>query len=314
MYIQFYSVNVMKYADGIKKGQKISKKDHKTIISILEYYKLPPHLVNIFIVLQSLDDAHKGLVFKGQDSKHRWQYYYGNKHVLNRYNSITSTLINVNKIWYSMKEEIDMMLSSEESKKKYVLGLCLYLLSVSYIRTGKTRHYKSTGNEGLLTLHTNSVSVKNNEVMISFIGKSYIKHSFKLNATQAIKNKFISHRKWNNNELFFSYITDTSIIRSLTEKDLHDFTHKYNIIPKDIRTYGSNIILLEQFIKSKQKGDKRILDAIEASAEIIGHTKSVSKKSYISGELIEYLKSVSESTTISNITASKLMDMFIMSR
>ena len=60
---------------------------------------------------------------------------------------------------------------------------------------------------------------------------------------------------------------------------------------KDFRTYSANILFIKAFLKNskQQKNIKKvIIKSIDDSAKLLGHSRSISKKSYISENLINY--------------------------
>jgi homospermidine synthase len=64
---------------------------------------------------------------------------------------------------------------------------------------------------------------------------------------------------------------------------------------KDLRTYSANVLFVEYFLKNvnnnlsdKNSKNKIILESIKQSAEKLGHSKGICKKSYISESLVNY--------------------------
>ena len=72
---------------------------------------------------------------------------------------------------------------------------------------------------------------------------------------------------------------------------------------KDFRTYSANMLFIKSFLKNKSKNIKPrkiILNSIDESAKQLGHTRTVSRKSYISESLIDYcIHSFSEASVCS---------------
>lgn len=300
----------------------------KSVKLILEAYKIPEYLTNVLIVVQTLTNAHHGLVFKGQDSKNRWQYFYGKEHVIHRKDSKLEIILKVKKVWFLLQEEISVLLSKDVGSFDLQIGLIMYFLSNTYIRTGKHVHYKFSKTRGLITLSSDNIILKtgnsgnsgnsSNSVRIKFIGKDNVNHDINLNLTKGIYNKLLLQKEFSNKfnfPFFFCYrqSNHANIYPTyIKEKDIYSFLEPYNINPKDIRTYGSNINflsyyldMLKPYIKedadrlTKSEYKKIISKAIEMSSVKIGHTKSVSKNSYISSQLLEIITSIYEKIFVS---------------
>jgi DNA topoisomerase IB len=60
---------------------------------------------------------------------------------------------------------------------------------------------------------------------------------------------------------------------------------------KDFRTYSANMLFINSFLKNSKsihKPKKCVFMSIDESAKQLGHTRTVSRKSYISESLIDY--------------------------
>ena len=63
---------------------------------------------------------------------------------------------------------------------------------------------------------------------------------------------------------------------------------------KDFRTYSANVLFIDSFLKNSKKVlkpthiKKCVLDSIDESAKLLGHTRNISRKSYISNTLLDY--------------------------
>lgn len=137
---------------------------------------------------------------------------------------------------------------------------------------------------GLVTLLPQHLRLVNGKLYISFLGKKAVKQSL---STQ-------------HNTLVHFY----NIIRSLshnpflgiTYRQLRKFTSRYvgnEFTPKDIRTARVNLEFIARFdnnlsVKTKREAKKYMASIIQDTAEKIGHTKGVCKKSYLSGNLLQY--------------------------
>ena len=98
----------------------------------------------------------------------------------------------------------------------------------------------------------------------------------------------LSHK----NKLLFWYRDPD--MKYITSDDLNNFL-KDNMgkdyTCKDFRTYSANVLFIKYFLKnakSKFNIKKIILKSIDETAYQLGHTRSISRKSYISNNLIDY--------------------------
>ena len=279
----------VKYKDGkfltFLDGTPIDETSLNLLNEIIKVYKIPKHLNDVIIVYQPLDSAHTGLVFKGKDSKQRTQYFYGKNHVNNRNLNRLEIIYKLHKVWPKVSQEVNKLIKGNE--KERLIGLALFIVSRLFMRTG-TDKYETTG---LLSLKIHNVSLDNNIIIFSFIGKDSVKHNLSIALPPSILDitKTQIHSLKQDDYLF----KIKSNNRKLSNKEVYKYLDKFDIRLKDIRTYGANMLFLTYYnkiTKSKETFNKKdISQAIELTAKQIGHTKGICKRSYISPQIIEYI-------------------------
>ena len=91
------------------------------------------------------------------------------------------------------------------------------------------------------------------------------------------------------------YYKDTfGEIKIITSEEVNTFLKENmgkDYTCKDFRTYSANILFIKAFLKNAkgcQKSKKIILKSIDSVAEQLGHTRNISRKSYISTNLLDY--------------------------
>lgn len=273
-------------------------KDLSNIIKIMEVYKIPYHLNKIYIIDQTLDEANKNLVYFGADSTNKIQYFYGTDFIKNRNEERKDIFINV----YHQMPKIHKYISTHFPKSKKItndnlMSVLLLLELKTFIRTGKNKYLNENNTQGILSLKNESISIEKDAVLINFYGKKDVEQYFKIEDSRIRDGiNFIYNKK---HEFLFTNHEG----KRLSETYFYHIMKKLKITLKNIRTYGVNILLLNEIytyltndeinnenrenkIKSDQDLRKLINVFIKKNAEIIGHTSSVSKKSYISDDII----------------------------
>lgn len=290
------------------KKKEITKKE---IMDIIEEYKVPMHLSPLFVIAQSLKDAHKGLVYFGDDSRGRRQYVYGRDFVSKRNASRKDIFIRVHRHMKDIEAYISRGLGVNKEinlttgmnnvsvtlrtqvDEDFLMATLLLLELKTFIRTGRNKYDDENNTEGLLSLRTNSIKIEN-PIIIQFVGKKNVSQYFEIRhpiLRLAIKN---IHR--HKNEYFFT----TSDGDRLSETFFYSTLKKLGVTLKNIRTYGVNIMLLREIYNyslqeptlknSTPTKFKSVVKSIMTKvASMIGHTAAVSKKSYVSDALLETL-------------------------
>jgi len=175
--------------------------------------------------------------------------------------------------------------------KENIIKVLLSLMLDTHIRVGNEIYSKNNKTYGLTTLLKKHLKV-NDYYSFEFVGKSGIKHNIKINTRyNQILSLLLKNRNPQDN--LFYYHQDNSKI-NINSDDLNDYI-KSNLgkefTCKDFRTYSANILFIETFLKNSKGNDnikKIIQKSIEEAALKLGHSKGISKKSYISDSLINY--------------------------
>jgi DNA topoisomerase-1 len=188
--------------------------------------------------------------------------------------------------------------------KTSMIHLMFHLLMETHIRVGNEIYAEQNKTYGLTTLRQKHLVQKNGDFYLEFTGKSGIKHSIHVPSEY---NTFLSYLKGSpehKNKPLFMY-NGTRIHSEELNNYLKEHMGK-EYTCKDFRTYSSNILFIKSFLKKckhSQNPKKVILESIDESAHLLGHTRNISKKSYISSRLLDYcLNSYDEASGSSSST------------
>jgi DNA topoisomerase-1 len=173
--------------------------------------------------------------------------------------------------------------------KQFLIHLLFNLLIDTHIRVGNEVYAETNGSYGLTTLCQKHLIINGNNFTFSFLGKSNIKHDIDIPTKYHIYLKFF--KKNNGNGPLFFYGDKKKVIHS---EELNNYLKEHmgnEYTCKDFRTYSANILFIKAFLKNsknQQKSKKIILKSIDNVAEHLGHTRNISRKSYISTNLLDY--------------------------
>lgn len=278
------------------------------LTSVLEKYKPPYNLDPLYLVKnpeKNMCDYDLGLVYVGKDKRNKTQYIYGIEYVQQRYHKKLDVFIKVHKNLDKIKEYIQKNLPTNRNKITQInlMAVLLLLEFNTFIRTGRDVYNKNNNTEGILTMKTSSVTIKNTKqnktLIINFIGKKQVPQYFTIENDVLVNMLSMIYNK--DNEFLF---TDSSGKR-LQENIFYRELNKLNITLKNIRTYGVNRQMLENIyttivsiddsnFKNNTKENEKIVkniikSVIEETADAIGHSYEISKSSYISDEIVDFI-------------------------
>jgi DNA topoisomerase-1 len=250
----------------------------------LNNLRIPPSWVNVKYYKNSHIKA------TGINSKGKKQYILDQDYIINQKKEKFNRMkLFINKIHNFTKKINNITLSLD---KENITNLLFNLLLDTHIRVGNEIYSSSNKTYGLTTLRKRHFILKNEKYYFKFTGKSNIKHCIPVPEKYykiLIKLKNNTNNTNNTNNLFYYY--ENSRYYNITSDILNHYL-KINMgqefTCKDFRTYSANFLFVDYFLKNINEVNDIPL-AIKESANLLGHSKSISKKSYINNSIINFI-------------------------
>ena len=180
---------------------------------------------------------------------------------------------------------------NDNLSKETLIKLLFNLLIDTHIRVGNEIYAEQNKTYGLTTMLQKHLIFKKDHYYFSFVGKSKITHEI------CIPKEYYPYlRKLvlpNKNKSLFYYHSGNRMC-TISSEELNTFlkdTMGEQYTCKDFRTYSANVLFIKYFllnVKNPICSKKIILKSIDSSAKDLGHTRSISRKSYISDNLLNY--------------------------
>jgi len=265
-----------------KNGKRVT--DPK-ILERLTKFKVPPAWHSVWYA--SNKDCH--IQIHGIDSSGKKQYILSEEWINNskysKYNRMKSFIKNIN----NFKKKIN--LNNFKHNCEFIIKLLFNLLIDTHIRVGNEKYAENNKTYGLTTLRQKHLKFSSGKYFFSFTGKSKIEHNIQVPSEY---NTYLKRLNvMSDNKPLFWY-PDNGKIKEINSEQLNDFL-KENMgkeyTCKDFRTYSANVLFIKAFLKNSKKEKcpkKIILESIDSSAKELGHSRNISRKSYISTNLLDY--------------------------
>jgi len=303
-----------------EKGELIDRND--IIYKIIDYYKdMLSYLTDIQIIPhRSMKDAANGLVYKGFDSKKRAQYRYGDNYKENRTIEKKKTFLYVHENLSFIEKIIEEELKEKDVNDIFLFGAILLIEMTYFLRLGKAIYLETNDTVGLLTMQKKHLTVNMDKKTntMKFKAKSNKEQIF---ITEELTQPLVYDtllRLYNNAKDQDSFIFTNKDGKEFTERKLNLRLNKCNITLKNLRTFGVNLLLLRNIFNIMNETDrenkgltikKLITNAKKLTAERIGHSLSISDKSYMADEILEVLNN---ELSKENIWKIKSFDDFVL--
>jgi len=245
----------------------------KELTAYINENYIPPAYKDVHINLKKRADVYA----IGTDERGRKQYLYRKKHVENSAKLKFINMVAFGKIYPSLKRDISILLGKPSKTKEHEIGMVLKLMIDCNFRIGNDVYQKENKSFGTTTIQGRHIhKTKGGGVSISFIGKKGVENTSRVKDQRIVKSlkKVRSTRK---------------SVFSIGSTEINQYLKKYgNFTSKDIRTWQANILFIKNVCKyhnTNSKPKDTIKQASEKTAELLHHTPTISKKSYIFSEL-----------------------------
>ena len=268
----------------------ISGRLTKADVDRINDLKIPPAWTDVFI-----NPAANGRVQAiGKDTAGRWQYLYHESHTrtqeLRKFRRITKFA----KAIPQMRATVARHLRQPGLTRERVLAAVLRILSTCYMRPGSEVYASEHGSYGIATLRRKHVTVKGDLIEFDFRGKAGVRQQRELRDHQVARviRETIKLPGYN----VFKYVNGDDKPVVVTRRHINEYIKEVmgsSFSAKDFRTWAGTLVCAcalarngVEIADKKTARNKRIVEAIKETAEVLGNTPAVCRGSYVCPEII----------------------------
>ena len=244
---------------------------------------IPPRWVDVWICPHA--DGH--LQATGRDARGRKQYRYHADWQAGRGQTKFDALGRFGLALPHIRARVRRALGSpgrEGSTRERVLATLVQLLDTTWLRIGNAEYARSNRSFGLSTLRTHHAGLRGNELHLSFVGKSGVRHEVRVDDRRVAR--VVRHcRELPGQELFQYRDADGSVHR-IDSADVNAWLAEaaaMHVTAKDFRTWHGSVQALELTLAGCAAGAKPCTahDVLAGVARRLGNTPAVCRKAYI---------------------------------
>lgn len=266
-------------------GKRVSRDD----LSRIEDLKIPPAWEDV-----AINSAASGrLQAVGRDAAGRWQYLYHDSHIAKQERTKFERLIDFAQSLPAMRKAIAQHLRQPDLGRERVMAAVLRILTMSFMRPGSEIYANENGSYGIATLRPKHVTVRGDRVVFDFPGKSGVQHHSELRNRQVARviKELLKHRG-----RVFMYQDDEGKFVDVKRHDINVYIKEvmgHRFTAKDFRTWAGTLVCACALARAATALDgdrpemkRRVVAAINETAEVLGNTPAVCRTSYIHPSLI----------------------------
>ncbi len=267
-------------------GGKPSKADLERI----ERLVLPPAWKDVAISAS----PSAGLQAVGRDAAGRWQYRYSPEHERRREGRKGRRLAAFAAALPKMRAAIERDLRRSELDREKVMACILRILSTCFLRPGSRIYAAENGSYGIATLRNHHVTVSGDVIRYDFPGKSGKRQQIEFRDRRTAR--IIRQLKRVPGRELFKYRDPEGNVVDVKRRHINQYIKEVmgqRFTAKDFRTWAGTLLCACALARagaepreSRAARKKKLVAAIRNTAEILGNTPAVCRKSYISPSVL----------------------------
>jgi len=225
----------------------------------------------------------------GKDAAGRWQYLYHETHVRRSERKKFQRVIKFAESLPAMRRTVAKDLRQPGLARERVMAGIMRILSSSFIRPGSQVYASENGSYGIATLKPKHVQVKGDTVIFDFPGKSGVKQHRELRDRRVAKLTRELLRQ--STREVFAFRNGDDQLTDVKRRHINQYIKEvmgHNFSAKDFRTWGGTLICACALARAANdlNGEKKVrkqqwVAAIKETAEALGNTPAVCRKSYV---------------------------------
>ncbi|WP_423600473.1 DNA topoisomerase IB [Roseateles sp. MS654] len=249
---------------------------------------IPPAYVDVWICAR--DDGH--IQATARDARGRKQYRYHADWMALRGENKFGLLLDFGQRLPPLRRQVQRRLREGGLDRERVIAALVRLLDRTWMRIGHREYARSNGSYGLSTLLSRHVKVKGDALLLSFPGKSGVRHQL------AVRDDRVAAlvrrcRDLPGQELF-GYEDESGNAHRIDASDVNDWlasTGGPTCSAKVFRTWHASVLALDLLHDHARAGTapvEALKQTVKDVAARLGNTAAVCRKSYIHPAVLEW--------------------------
>jgi DNA topoisomerase I len=223
----------------------------------------------------------------GRDAKGRKQYRYHRRWRETRDETKFHRMVAFAEALPRVREQVAHDLSHPGLTRERVLAVVVRLLETTLVRVGNEEYARANHSYGLTTLKDRHVDVDETRLHLHFRGKSGKVHRVDVHDRRLAR--IVRRCRDLPGQDLFQFIDEQGERQTVSSADVNDYLRRVtgeDFTAKDFRTWAGTVLCAAALRRmepplSAADGSREVLRAIEQTAERLGNTPAVCRKSYV---------------------------------
>ncbi len=255
----------------------------KKVLKRLRGLVIPPMWQDVMVC--RFDDGHIQAI--GRDAKDRKQYIYHSVYEKLRQEAKFKKMLDFSELLPKIRKKAHADLDAKGWGKDKLVALIILILDEYGIRIGNKEYKKQNESYGLTTLRRKHLSVEDDELLLSFMGKSHKEQEVLIDDETLVP--FIKKASELPGYEIFKYRDDQENYHDVDSDDVNAYITEYmgpDFSSKDFRTWSANRLAVECYplaLEELENGSRKKFSniVIKMVAAELGNTPTVCRDYYV---------------------------------
>jgi len=244
---------------------------------------IPPAWTDVWIC----QDPRGHLQATGRDARGRKQHRYHAAYREHRESAKFDRMLTFAGLLPRIREQVDEDLTRRGLGREKVLAAVVRLLELTLIRVGNEEYARLNRSFGLTTLRDRHARIEGTQVRFAFTGKSGKRHEVTLRDRRLAR--VVARCQELPGQDLFQYVDEAGEVRDVRSEDVNGYLREIageDVTAKDFRTWAGTVLAYRalralQPTDTDREARRNVVEAIRATAESLGNTPSVARRSYV---------------------------------
>jgi DNA topoisomerase-1 len=261
----------------------------RTVIRRIRSLAIPPAWTDVWICT----DSSGHLQATGRDARGRKQYRYHPAWTRGRDDLKFERLLDVARVLPRIRERCEADLATPGLSREKVLAAVVRLLELTLIRVGNEEYARLNRSFGLTTLKRRHARVEGSAIRFRFAGKSGQRHEVGLRDRRLAA--IVRRCQDLPGQDLFAYVGDDGVPHDISSDDVNEYLREISGIDmtaKDFRTWAGTVLAYRALraltpVENGRAAKKNVVEAVRLTADQLGNTPAVARKSYVHPAVLE---------------------------
>jgi DNA topoisomerase-1 len=250
---------------------------------------VPPAWTDVWIC----PDPRGHLQATGRDARGRKQSRYHADYRASRERVKYDRMLAFARLLPRIRERVDADLARHGLPREKVLAAVVRLLELTLIRVGNDEYARLNRSFGLTTLRDHHARVRGAQVRFRFRGKSGVMQDVTIRDRRLAR--VVGRCQDLPGQELLQYVDDEGEVRDVRSDDVNEYLREIageEVTAKDFRTWAGTVLAYRALMalqpgETEREARRNVVEAVRRTAESLGNTPAVARRSYVHPEVLE---------------------------